>query len=150
MPGRLVRVAREKWPAPAGYLCAGAARQDGRVVGFAWLVMALVFFDELACMAAFGVVGWAVGPQWLLTWLLPLAAMAAWYFFASPKARYAGPVLRPLAKVVVFGLACAGLAWAGHPGWALGLLVFSVVVNALAVLPGVRRVVDATTALSGP
>jgi hypothetical protein len=43
--------------------------------------------------------------------------------------------------VVVFGAASAGLWWAGHEGLAVALLVFSVVVNALAQLPAVRALV---------
>jgi hypothetical protein len=43
-------------------------------------------------------------------------------------------VVRPLVKVLVFGLASAGLWAAGHPSAAVALLVFSVVVNALAQL----------------
>ena len=42
---------------------------------------------------------------------------------------------------LVFGSASLGLWQAGQPGWALALLVFSVVVNALALLPFVRRLV---------
>jgi hypothetical protein len=71
-------------------------------------------------------------------WLAPLIALAAWFLLASPKARYGGPVVRPVTKVLVFGLASLALWSAGHPAWALALLVFSVVVNALAQLPGVR------------
>ena len=44
-----------------------------------------------------------------------LAAMTVWYLVASPKARYGGPVRRPVAKVLVFGLASL-LLWAiGQP-----------------------------------
>ena len=75
------------------------------MVVFGWFVLSLVFVDELLAMAAFGVWGWQASPRWLLVWLLPLLAMAAWYFLASPKAAYGGPVVRPVAKVVVFGLA---------------------------------------------
>jgi hypothetical protein len=98
------------------------------VVVFGWSVLALVFLDELLAMAAFGVWGWQASPAWLLVWLLPLLAMLAWYFFASPKAAYGGPVVRPAVKVVVFG----------HPLWAVALLVFSVVVNGLAMIPAIR------------
>jgi hypothetical protein len=108
------------------------------VAVFGWFVLALVFVDELLAMAAFGVWGWQASPRWLLVWLLPLLAMTAWYFLASPKAAYGGPVVRPVAKVVVFGLASLALWDAGRPGWALALLGFSVVVNGLALLPGIR------------
>jgi hypothetical protein len=118
---------------------------DGRltdVIAFGWCVLALVFVDELAAMAAYGVWGWqAPSPTWLsllLVWLLPLLAMLAWFFLASPKARYGGPIVRPVVKVLVFGLASLLLWDAGHPSWAVGLLVFSVVVNGLAMVPAIR------------
>ena len=81
-------------------------------------------------------------------WLLPLVAMTAWFLFASPKASYGGPGVRPVVKVVVFGLASLALYDAGHPGWALALLVFSVVINALAMIPSVRDL--AVSATRGP
>ncbi|MFE6509315.1 YrdB family protein [Nocardioides sp. NPDC057767] len=106
---------------------------------FGWFVLTLVFIDELLAMAAFGVWGWQHEPRWLLVWLLPVAAAFAWGMFASPKATRSGPVIRPVAKVIVFGLASLALLDAGHPGWALALLVFSVVINALALLPAISR-----------
>lgn len=109
---------------------------------FGWSVLALVFLDELLVMAAFGVWGWQHDPRWLLVWALPSAAMAAWYLLASPKAPLGGPLVRPLAKVVVFGLATVALWDAGHEGWAIALLAFSVVVNGLALLPSVRVLVE--------
>jgi hypothetical protein len=109
---------------------------------FGWAVLALVFVDELLAVAAFGVWGWDHDPRWLLVWLLPIAAMTVWFCFASPKAPYGGALVRPVAKVVVFGLACLALADAGHGDWALALLVFSVVVNGLALLPSVRVLVE--------
>jgi hypothetical protein len=108
------------------------------VRGFAWTVLTLVFLDELAAMAGFGVWGWQVGtPRVLLVVLLPLLAMTAWWLFASPKARYGGHGRREVVKVLVFGLASLALWDAGHHGWAVALLVFSVVVNGLALLPSV-------------
>ena len=104
----------------------------------AWGVLTLVFLDELAAMAAFGVWGWQVGtPRALLVVVLPLLAMTVWWLFASPKARFGGPTRRPVAKVVVFGLATWALWDASHEGWAIALLVSSVVVNGLAALPPV-------------
>jgi ABC-type amino acid transport system permease subunit len=108
---------------------------------FGWTVLMLVFLDELLAMAGLAVWGahtgdgvWAV----VLAVVCALAGMTVWFLFASPKARYGGRVRRPIAKVVVFGLACLGLADAGHPVWALALLAFSIVVNGLAQLPGIR------------
>ena len=109
---------------------------------FGWVVLSLVFLDELLAMVAFGVWGWQASPAWLLVWLLPLLAMVAWFLVASPKAAYGGPVARPVAKVLVFGLASLALWSAGHPAWAAALLVFSVVVNGLAQLPGVRALTE--------
>ena len=109
---------------------------------FGWLVLFLVFVDEVLAVAAFGVWGWQstlVGvPGWILVWLLPVLAASTWYWLASPKAPYGGPVLRPLAKVLVFGLACLVLWDLDHHSLAVALLVFSVVVNAVAQLPSGR------------
>jgi hypothetical protein len=116
-----------------------------RVEGFAWGVLALVFLDELAAMAAFGVWGWQVGsPRWLLVFLLPLLAMTAWWLFASPKARFGSGGRREVVKVLVFVLATIALWDAGHPGWAVALLVFSLLVNGLALLPRIRAVAEQT------
>jgi hypothetical protein len=109
------------------------------VVVFGWTVLALVFLDELLVTAAFGVWGWSASPRWLLVWLLPLLAIAAWATFASPKAPYGGPLARPLVKALVFGLASLALWHAGHPALAVALLVFSIAVNAVAQLPAIRE-----------
>lgn len=105
----------------------------------AWLVLTLVFVDELLLIAATAVWG-ADSGGWPLAVAAPLATVAAWWAFASPKAAYGGPIVRPLVKAVVFASGSAALWAAGHPGWALALLVFSVVINALAQLPPVLRV----------
>jgi len=108
-----------------------------------WLVLTLVFVDEvLACVAA-GVYGAHRG-GWLLATGLVVLTVAVWWTFASPKAPLGGPVVRPVAKVLVFGLATAGLAAAGHPAWAIAFLVFSVAVNALALHPDVQKLVSQT------
>jgi hypothetical protein len=115
------------------------------MIGFAWLVLALVFLDELAAMAAFGVWGWQVAsPSALWVVVMPLAAMTAWWLFASPKAQWGDGGRREVVKVVVFGLASLALWDAGHHGWALALLAFSVVVNAAALHPRVREVAEQT------
>jgi hypothetical protein len=102
-----------------------------------WTVLGLVFLDELLVMVALGVWG-ADADGWWLSVLAVLAGVSVWFLFASPKARYGGPVARPVAKVLVIGAGVAGLAAAGHPGWALALAVFSVVVNAAAQHRDVR------------
>jgi hypothetical protein len=112
------------------------------VAALGWTVLALVFVDELLAMAAFGMWGWESSPRWLLVWLLPLVAMFLWWLFGSPKAPYGGPVRRPVVKVLVFGLACLALWDIDRPEWAIALLVFSVVVNALAQIPSIRRLAE--------
>jgi hypothetical protein len=111
---------------------------NGRVAPFGWTVLALVFLDELLAMAGLGVYGWSTSVPWLLVWLLPLLAMLSWFLFASPKARFGSGVVRPVVKVLVFGLASWGLWAAGHHSLAVALLAFSVVVNGLAQLPAIR------------
>ncbi len=112
---------------------------------FAWIVLTAVFVDELLVMATFGVWGWQADPRWLLVWLLPLVAMLVWFYFASPKAKYGGPLVRPVTKVLVFGLATLALWDAGHPRWAVALLAYSVVVNGLAQIPRVREMGEQLT-----
>jgi hypothetical protein len=106
---------------------------------FAWTVLALVFLDEVLAVAALGVWGFDARGWWLGV-LAPVAGVALWWAFASPKAPYGGPVVRPAVKVLVFGAAIWGLWAAGRPGAAVALLVFSIVVNAAAELPVVRAV----------
>jgi hypothetical protein len=106
-------------------------------MGAGWVVLALVFLDEVLAVVAAGVAGghfWGVAGAVLA----PVIVVAVWWGFASPQAPYGGPVVRPLVKVLVFGLASLGLWAAGHHAWAVALLVFSVVVNAAAQLPSVR------------
>jgi hypothetical protein len=112
------------------------------VAAFGWTVLALVFVDELLAMTGLGVYGWSTSLPWLLVWLLPLLGMLAWFLFASPKARFGSPVVRPLVKVLVFGLASLGLWGAGHHSLAVALLVFSVVINGLAMLPSIRSLAE--------
>lgn len=104
---------------------------------FGWTVLALVFLDELCAVAAAGVWGQHVAGAALAV-LAVVVTVTVWFLFASPKARYGGPVVRPVVKVLVFTIASAGLWAADLPGWALALLIFSAVVNGLAELPGVR------------
>ena len=110
-----------------------------------WLVLSLVFVDEVLAAVAAGVWGADVGGAPLAV-AMPVVVVAVWWAFASPQAPQGGPVVRPVVKVLVFGLASAGLWAAGHPTWALAFLVFSVVVNGLALLPSVRSLVPEATA----
>lgn len=107
------------------------------MVGLGWLVLALVFLDEVLAAVAAGIWGAYAGGAWLAV-LAPVVLVGVWWAFASPKARWGGPVARPVVKVLVFGLAGVGLWVAGHHGWAVAFLVFSAVVNGLAQLPSVR------------
>jgi hypothetical protein len=109
-----------------------------------WVVLALVFVDELLVMAALAVWGADAG-GWALAVGAAVAGVLVWFLFASPKARYGGPVARPVAKLLVIGAAVAGLAAAGHPGWAVALAAFSVVVNGVALHPDVRSLPEQAT-----
>jgi hypothetical protein len=119
------------------------------MLAFGWTVLALVFLDELLAMAATGIWGWHVGGSTpvslVLVVLLPLLTMLVWFLFASPKATYGGPAVRPVVKVLVFGAASAALWASGHHGWAVALLVFSVAVNAAAQVPAIRALADSPT-----
>lgn len=105
-----------------------------------WLVLSLVFVDEVLAAVAAGVWGADVGGAPLAV-AMPVVVVAVWWAFASPQAPQGGPVIRPVVKALVFGLAAAGLWAAGHHGWAVGFLVFSVVVNGLAHLGPIRSLV---------
>ena len=107
-----------------------------------WLILFLVFVDEVLALVALGHWGWHLSPAWLWVWLLPLVGMLAWFSFASPQARYRHRVGRPVVKALVFGAATYGLWDTGHETLAVALLVFSVVVNGLAQIPGVYALVD--------
>lgn len=107
---------------------------------FGWTVLALVFLDELLAVAAAAVWGGHLRGV-LLAVVAGLVTVTVWFLFASPKARYGGPVVTPVVKVLVFTVASLGLWAAGHAAWALALLVFSAVVNGLAQLPGVQALV---------
>ncbi|SDP56994.1 Protein of unknown function [Pedococcus dokdonensis] len=116
---------------------------------FGWLVLALVFLDELLAAAAAAVWGNHAGGV-LLAVAMVVVVIAVWWVFASPKAPKGGPVVRPVTKVLVFGLASVGLWVAGHHGWALAFLVFSVVVNGLAQLPAIQALVREAAAGERP
>lgn len=124
------------------------------MVALGWFVLALVFLDELLAVAATGIWGWHVGDpeamRVLLVVLLPVLTMLVWSLFASPKAPYGGPVVRPVVKVLAFGLAGAALWASDHRGWAVAMLVFSVLVNAAAQVRPIRALADPATGRAGP
>jgi hypothetical protein len=110
------------------------------VIAAGWTVLALVFVDEVLAAVAAAVWGHHAGGALLAVGMAALV-VAVWWTFASPKAPLGGAVIRPVTKVLVFGLASLGLWAAGHHGWAAALAVFSVAVNALAQLPAIRALV---------
>ena len=103
-----------------------------------WTVLALVFLDELLLVAGAWVAAAAHG-GWVVGLLAGVAVVALWAAFASPKAPYGGPVTRPVTQVLLLVAVCLGLWQAGHPGAALALALFSVAVNALALVPSIAR-----------
>ena len=105
-----------------------------------WAVLLLLFVDELLAMAAAAVWGNHAANLWLAIAMAALT-MLVWFLFASPKARFGGPLVRPATKVLVFSLATVGLWASGHETFALAFLAFSVVINALAELPSVKSLV---------
>lgn len=102
------------------------------------VILTLVFIDELLAAVAAGIWGAHTGGVWRAI-LAPIAVVVVWWAFASPKARWGGPVVRPVTKVIVFGAASAGLWLAGHHILAIAMLAFSVAINSLAQLPQVTR-----------
>ena len=106
-----------------------------------WSVLFLVFVDELLAIAAAAVWGAHAGGP-VLAVAMALLTVLVWFLFASPKARFGGRVVRPVVKVLVFTLASAGLWASGHHTLAVGLFLFSAVVNGLAQLPSVKVLVQ--------
>jgi hypothetical protein len=111
------------------------------VKAFGWLILALVFASEV--LAIGGLFVWGQ-PHLLLSFVLGAAGLLAWNFFASPKARFGHPVGRPVVKVLVFGLGTYGYWESGRTTLAVAVLVFSVIVNALALIPSVSSLATAT------
>lgn len=107
---------------------------------FGWAVLFLVFVDELLAISAAATWGEYQGGTGLAV-VAALAVVAVWYLFASPKARYGNRWARPVVKVLVFTLASVGLWVSGHETLAVAYFVFSVVINALAMLPSIRVLV---------
>jgi hypothetical protein len=104
---------------------------------FGWSVLFLVFVDELLAISAAATWGEYRSGAVLATGMA-LLTVAIWWLFASPKAPYGGRTIRPVVKVVVFSLASIGLWDSGHHTLAIAFFVFSVVINALALLPSIK------------
>jgi Protein of unknown function (DUF2568) len=94
--------------------------------------LAVAFLLELCALAALGYWGFhtgsgsGTGAKVALGIGAPLLAAIVWGMFVAPKATVKLPAPAQLAlKVAIFGLAAAGLALAGQPGWAwaFGLVV---------------------------
>ncbi|MCF6377415.1 DUF2568 domain-containing protein [Nocardioides KLBMP 9356] len=103
-----------------------------------WTILALVFLDEILLVVA----AWVAADAWggpFAGVAAALVVVALWATFASPRAPYGGRVARPVTKVLVVLAACGGLAASGHEGAAAALLAFSVVINALGLVPSVSR-----------
>lgn len=108
---------------------------------FGWTVLFFVFVDELLAVAAAAVWGDHVANAWFAI-AMGLLTVLVWFLFASPKARYGGPLVRPVTKVLVFSLATLGLWASGHHALAVAFFVFSAAINGLAQLPSVRVLVQ--------
>lgn len=102
-------------------------------IGWAGVVR---FVAELALLAALAVVGWGLGrlvdPSGfapLSTAIMtPVAAAGAWATVVAPEAERRWPdPWRLLVEVALFGAACGGLVWCGHPWWSVALGVAYVV-----------------------
>lgn len=109
---------------------------------FGWTVLVLVFLSEVLALGGLFVWGVQLDPPWVWAMVLGGAGLLAWNFFASPKAQLGHRVGRPVVKVLVFGFGSYGYWYADLHTLAIVVLVFSVVVNALALLPSVSSLVD--------
>lgn len=97
------------------------------------VVLAVRFACELGMLAALTAAGFALG-QGTLGWALglgaPVLAGAVWGMFVAPKAMRPVPVpVRLAIELTLFGVATAGLAYAGRPGLALVLGAASLVTS---------------------
>lgn len=103
--------------------------------------LALAFFFELCALAALGYWGFHVGGGTLVKVGLgigaPLLTAVVWGLFIAPQATVKVPdPVNVLLRIMVFGLAVAGLAAAGQPAWAWALGVVFVVNFALVRMLG--------------
>ena len=92
--------------------------------------LALAFFLELCALAALGYWGFRVGSGTLAKFALgigiPLLTAVVWGLFIAPRATVTVPApVNAALRILVFGLAVAGLAAAGRPtlAWVFGAAV---------------------------
>jgi hypothetical protein len=91
----------------------------------------LAFGCELAMLAAFAVTGWGWASttpvRLVLALALPTVVAAFWGVLLAPASgRRLGGTALPATQLGVLLLAGVGLASAGHPWWAVALVVLSV------------------------
>ncbi|MGC9382510.1 YrdB family protein [Streptomyces sp. MH13] len=103
------------------------------------LNMLLMFLLELAVYAAASLWGFTASDKWPVKLALgigaPVALIAVWALFGSPKAPY--PLHgggRVALEVLWFGAGAAALAASGRPGWAAGFAGLYLVNAALRLL----------------
>jgi hypothetical protein len=79
--------------------------------------------------------GGGLGTKILLGAGAPILAAVAWGLFAAPRARFQVPLPAVLTvKVIVFGLAAAGVYAIGQPGLAIAFAVVALINTALATV----------------
>ena len=105
------------------------------------LLLGARFVLELALLAASAVAAYDVagggGPGVVAAGLAVAVVALVWGTFLSPRRRIGLPlIVRIVLELVLFALACAGLAVMGHGGWALVLGACEVVVLGLLRRPG--------------
>lgn len=103
-----------------------------------WVVLAVVFIDEILAVTAAVIFGEYAGGIPLAIGL-GVATIVVWWAFASPKAPLGGPVVRPAVKVLVLASTSLGVWIAGHEPWAVGFFVCSILVNVIAMHPDIRK-----------
>jgi hypothetical protein len=93
-------------------------------------VLVVRFGLELAAIAVLAYWGFAEhegGVALLLGLAAPLAAIAIWWAFVSPKAPLGSPLRRAVFETVVFAGAAVALVDAGHVGLALAFAAIALV-----------------------
>ena len=109
---------------------------------YVWTVSLLLFVNELMILAALAFAGYRHSGRGTVGWgvavLAVLAAATLWGLFAAPKATFDIPAMVWVVKLGLYGGATVLLAVAGaRTSIVVGFAVFSVVINALALIPPV-------------